>query len=60
MTEQAKIYIVGNVSHVRFGQEGLIIDGESNPYNVAPTKETETNKLPVIGKANKPETTGKS
>lgn len=47
MTERAKSYTVGNVSHVDFGQEKLIIDGESKPYNVAPTKEIEMNKLRV-------------
>lgn len=60
MTEQAKSYTVGNVSHVGFGQEGLIIDGESKPYNVTPTKETEEDELLVVDKANEPETQNKS
>lgn len=60
MTERAKSYTVGNVSHVRFGQEGLIIDGESKSYNVTPTKETEEDEMLVVDKANEPETTSKS
>jgi hypothetical protein len=60
MTEQTKSYNVGNVSHVGFRQQELIIDGESEPYNVIPTKAAEVDGPPVAGQADKPESTNKS